>query len=79
MECRLRGTSARCVRARVWCPPQSGPGAPCRLPTSPVFGAQVPTCRPLRHVTPPGIPPDPGAPQTQAPGGPLGALRTGMG
>ncbi|KAJ4458279.1 putative mitogen-activated protein kinase [Paratrimastix pyriformis] len=54
---------------------------------------------PLRHVTPPGIPPDPGvrpspphqqhragpcpttpqAPQTQAPGGPLGALRTGMG
>ncbi|KAJ4452589.1 hypothetical protein PAPYR_13200 [Paratrimastix pyriformis] len=40
-------------------------------------GAQVPTGRPLRHVSPPGIPPDPGAPQTQAPGGPLGALPTG--
>ncbi|KAJ4453196.1 putative E3 ubiquitin-protein ligase HECTD1 [Paratrimastix pyriformis] len=60
MVCRLRGTSARCVPARVCCPPQSAQGAPCRLPTSPVFGAQVPTCRPLRHVTPPGIPPDPG-------------------
>ncbi|KAJ4456089.1 hypothetical protein PAPYR_8775 [Paratrimastix pyriformis] len=79
MECRLRGTSARCVQAGVCCPPQSGQGAPCTLPTSPVFGAQVPTCRPLRHLTPPGIPPDPGTPQTQAPGGPLGALRTGMG
>ncbi|KAJ4454931.1 hypothetical protein PAPYR_10224 [Paratrimastix pyriformis] len=86
MECRLRGTSEwpRGPLHTANKPAIRGAGAHMQAPS---------TCHPPGYTPRPGGPPGPAtpatragacpttpqAPQTQAPGGPLGALRTGMG
>ncbi|KAJ4457664.1 hypothetical protein PAPYR_6803 [Paratrimastix pyriformis] len=66
MDCRLRGTSE-------W------PRGPLHTANQPGLQGAGAHMQASSTCHPPGYTPDPGAPQTQAPGGPLGALRTEMG